>query len=578
MDMFQEWMAVARGDAPADLLLTGARVVNVYTGEILETALAIHQGRFVGFGDYEARERRDLGGRHLAPGFIDAHVHLESSMASPSEFVRTVLPRGTTTVAADPHEIANVLGKEGIQYMLDASENQPMDLLFTLPSCVPATHMETAGARLEAGDLLEFFDHPRVVALAEMMNFPGVIFGDPGVHAKLQAAHQKKKPVDGHAPGLSGKGLNAYLAAAISSDHECTTPEEALEKMRSGMHIMVREGTCAQNLDALLPALNDQTCRRMMWCTDDRHPHDLLHEGHMDDIVRRAIAAGVDPVMAIQMATLNPAEYFGLKDRGAIAPGKRADFLVIGDLEGLHIEAVYVKGQCVAENGRLVPGLPLPETPIPPESMHLEPEQLDFSLKAEGLKIRVIDVMPGQVVTGSLVMDARTEAGRVVADPDRDLAKLAVVERYTGKAGCGIGFVRGLGIRGGALASTVGHDSHNLIVAGDSDEDMEVAAKAVIAMKGGMVVVKGGKVAASLRLAIAGLMSTATMEEIERALAGLIREARGLGCTLADPFMTLGFLSLPVIPSLKLTDQGLVDVDRFERISVFADAEIQTNP
>ncbi|TWI76811.1 adenine deaminase [Desulfobotulus alkaliphilus] len=571
MEKYQEWMRVARGEAPADLLITGARIINVYTGEILETSLAVHQGRFVGFGDYEAINTLELAGRHIAPGFIDAHVHLESSMASPSEFVKAVLPRGTTSVAADPHEIANVLGTEGIQYMLKASENQPMDLLFTLPSCVPATHMETAGARLEAADLAPFLYHPRILALAEMMNYPGVIFGDKGVLEKIREAHRRAKPVDGHAPGLSGKALNAYLSAGISSDHECTTAEEAMEKMRGGMHIMVREGTCAQNLDALLPALNEQTSRRMMWCTDDRHPHDLIHEGHMDDIIRRAIAEGIDPVMAIQMATLNPAEYFSLKDRGAIAPGKRADFVVIGDLEALHIEAVYVKGKRVAERGRLLADLLLPETPAPPESMKIKPEQLDFSLKAEGESIRVIDVVPGQVVTGSLVMAAAMEQGMAVADAARDLVKLAVVERYTGKAGCGIAFVRGLGIRDGALASTVGHDSHNLIVAGDSDEDMKTAAAAVIEMKGGMAVVSRGRVMASLPLAIAGLMSTAPMETIEEQMNALIREAKVLGCPLADPFMTLGFLSLPVIPSLKLTDRGLVDVDRFELVSVFTD-------
>ncbi|MCW7753961.1 adenine deaminase [Desulfobotulus sp. H1] len=569
MNRNKEWMAVVRGEAPADLLLTGAKIVNVYTGEILEQSLAVHQGRFAGFGDYEAKDTIHLKGLFLIPGFIDAHVHIESSMAAPSQFVKTVLPRGTTAVVADPHEIANVLGKEGIQYMLDASENQPMDLFFTLPSCVPATHMETAGARLEAEDLEPFLSHPRILALAEMMNFPGVIFGDPGVHAKIKASHGAGKPVDGHAPGLSGKALNAYLSAGIASDHECTTAEEALEKMRGGMHIMVREGTCAQNLYGLLPALNEQTCRRMMWCTDDRHPHDLMQEGHVDDIVRRAIAEGVDPVTAIQMATLNPAEYFGLRDRGAIAPGLQADFLVVRDLDALHIDAVYVKGRLVAEKGQLAADIVLPETHSPPESMRLREDQLDFSIPAEGKRIRVMEVIPGQVVTASLVMDACIRDGLAVADPEQDLVKLAVVERYTGSAGCGMGFVRGLGIRKGALASSVGHDSHNLIVAGDTDDDMRTAAEAVIAMKGGMVVVKEGRVVASLSLSIAGLMSTAAMEDIDAAMADLIREAKALGCTPADPFMTVGFLSLPVIPSLKLTDKGLVDVDRFERVPLF---------
>jgi adenine deaminase len=472
-------------------------------------------------------------------------------------------------VAADPHEIANVLGAAGIDYMLRSAEDQPMECLFALPSCVPATDMETAGARLGAGDLEAFMDHPRIVALAEMMNFPGVIFTDADVMAKLAMARNHRRPMDGHAPGLTGRRLFAYTAAGIASDHECTHAEEALEKLELGMHIMVREGTCARNLDALFPVINEDTWPRMMWCTDDRHPHDLLDEGHVDAVIRRAVAKGLDPVTAIRMGTINPADYFGLKDAGAIAPGRRADLVVFSDLADIRAERVFSMGRLVAENGRLLPEVPRPAPVAAPPCMNLDPRALDFSIRAAGQRMRVIRAVADQVVTGCEIMDAAEKDGAAVADVTRDVIKLAVVERYSGQARIGKGFVTGLGLKRGAIASSVAHDSHNIIVAGAADVDMQAAVTAVVEMGGGLAAVADGKILAALPLPIAGLMSDQPMETVRRQLDEIIAAARALGTKLADPFMTLGFLALPVIPELKLTDKGLVDVNGFEMVPLF---------
>ena len=563
-------IAAARGDRPVDLLLTNLRLVNVFNGRIEETAVAVADGMVVGFGDtYTSKETLDLGGRYLLPGFIDSHLHIESAMTGVTEFCRAVLPRGTTTVVADPHEIANVLGVEGIRYMLESAEGQPMDVRFSLPSCVPATHMETAGARLEAADLAPFCDHPRVMALAEMMNFPGVIFGDPGVLAKIEASHLARKPVDGHAPGLRGPQLNAYLSAGISSDHECTDLAEAAEKLAAGMHIMVREGTCARNLDDLFGLIDTHTARRMMWCTDDRHPHDLLDEGHVDAAVRKAIGKGLDPVTAIQMATLNPAEYFRLNRVGAVAPGRSANLLVVSDLDKLIIDAVYVDGREVAAGGRLATDLPRPAPIAVPPSMTVALEKVNFTIPAQGEMVRVIEVIPDQVVTREKIVSPRVVDGEVVADADRDLLKLAVVERHTGSGKIGLGLATGFGLKRGALASSVAHDSHNIIVIGADDGDMLAAVKAVVDLGGGFAAVADGQVKATVPLPIAGLMSDAPMADVRRQLDAIIQVAHDLGAPLSDPFMALGFIALPVIPKLKITDRGLVDVERFEVVPLF---------
>ena len=562
-------ISAARGDTPADLLLTNARIVNVFSGRIVKGSIAIKDGYIVGFGDYRAVETRDMQGRYVAPGFIDAHVHIESAMVCVTEFARAVAPQGTTTVVADPHEIANVLGVQGIDYMLRSAEGQPMDCLFALPSCVPATDMETAGARLTADDLAPFFDHPRIKALAEMMNYPGVIFTDPLVLAKLNLARRRRRAMDGHAPGVTGSQLYAYAAAGIASDHECTRAEEALEKLEQGMRIMVREGTCARNLDALFPVIDANTWPRMMWCTDDRHPHDILAEGHVDAIVRKAVSKGLDPVTAIRMGTINPADYFGIQDAGAIAPGRKANLIVFSNLTDIRAEQVYGMGRLVAEYGRLLTDVTRPAPVAVPPAMRLDPAGLDFSIHARNKRIRVIRAIADQVITGCDIMDVADNAGYAVADVERDLIKLAVVDRYTGEGRTGLGFVSGLGLKRGAIASSVAHDSHNIIVAGATDADMKAAVARVVEMGGGLTAVSDGRAIVDLPLPIAGLMSDQPLETVRDQMNRLIGASRDLGATLSDPFMTLGFLALPVIPDLKLTDRGLVDVTRFEIVPLF---------
>ena len=567
-------IAVARGEEPADLFLKNAQLVNVLSGEIHPADIAIYDGQVVGLGDYSARRVVDLGGKFVCPGFMDAHVHLESSMVQPSEFARAVVPQGTTAVVCDPHEIANVLGLAGVHYILDASEGSPLQVYVMAPSCVPATHMETSGAELTAADIEELWGYERVLGLAEMMNFPGVLFREPTVLEKIEIAGDR--PIDGHAPGLSGLDLNAYIAAGVRSDHECTTLEEALEKLRRGMHIMIREGTTARNLHALLPLVTPGNVHLCHFCTDDRHPYTLLGEGHMDDIVRKAIAWGLDPVMAIQMATINTAEYFGLHNLGAIAPGYRADLLVLDgpsgqSLETVRVAQVYAAGELVAEGGSFLPSTAaLPRVPIQP-SVHVDVSRLDFSLPAGEGPARVIGVVPEQVVTEDLHLEPTTEDGLVVPDPSRDLLKMAVVERHHGTGNVGLGLVKGVGLKRGAIASSVAHDSHNIVVIGTADDEMRAAVAAIAEMGGGQVVVASGEVQAACPLPIAGLMSDRPLQEVRDEVAALTEATHSLGCTLPDPLMTMSFLALPVIPTLKLTDKGLVDVGQFELVPLFGE-------
>lgn len=562
-------IAYARGEKPVDLLLTHAKIINVFSGEISEGSIAIAGGWIVGIGDYQAAQVKDLSGRFVAPGFIDPHVHIESSMACVSQFARAVVPHGTTTVVADPHEIANVFGILGIEYMLKSAGNQPMNVYFSLSSCVPATSMETSGARLESVDLIPLMSHDRIVALAEMMNYPGVIQGDPGVLSKIGLARQYRKPVDGHSPGLSGKELNAYIASGISSDHECTRADEAREKLMAGMHIFIRQGTGARNLQDLLPVVTARTFHRMMWCTDDRDPHDLLSEGHIDSLVRESIASGVDPIRAIQMATINPSEYFGFDHLGAIAPGRHADIVVFSDLKAPVIEQVYCKGVSVAENGAMSPEISVPETLALPRSMRVTLKTLDFSIPLAGDRIRVIEIVPNQLITGSMITTPTLFENTAISNPDRDILKIAAVERHIGSGNIGKGFVKGFGLKRGAIASSVAHDSHNIIVVGTTDEDMRAAVKAVVLMGGGLAVVSGGMPIAKLSLPIAGLMSPEPVHVIRDHLDRLLTCAHEIGSSLQNPFMTLSFLSLPVIPDLKITDKGLVDVGRFQIVPLF---------
>lgn len=566
-----EIIKAACGQKPVDLLLTNARIVNVFAGEIVPDAVAISDGMIVGFGPYEAKKVVDVKGRYIAPGFIDSHVHIESSMACVAEFARAVLLHGTTTVAADPHEIANVLGSAGIEYMLQSARQQPMNLYFTLPSCVPATNMETAGARLTAEDLRPFLKEEKIVALAEMMNYPGVLMRDPAVLAKINTARQQKKPVDGHAPGLKGRELYAYIAAGVQSDHECTTGQEAKEKLAAGMHIMIRQGTGAKNLQALLPTINANTSRRMMWCTDDRHPHDLITDGHIDSIVREAIQSGLDPHLAIQMATLNPAAYFGLSHLGAIAPGKQADLVVFSDFKKPVIEAVYSRGILTVENGKLRPEIQFPASASVPPSMQIDPQHIDFSISAEKTRMRVIEIVSDQLITRQRVEATPIKNNQAVSDPSRDLLKIAVVERHRGTGNTGKGFVKGFGLKHGALASSVAHDSHNIIIVGANDKDMQAALEAVVEMGGGLAAVCDAKLLAGLALPIAGLMSLEPVRAVRDQLERLIEIAHDMGATLQDPFMTLSFMALPVIPELKLTDMGLIDVRKFEVVPLFVE-------
>ncbi|MBW2087955.1 MAG: adenine deaminase [Deltaproteobacteria bacterium] len=567
----KEIIRSARGQKPVDLVLSNARIVNVFSGEIFSGDIAVSDGYIVGFGTYDAENTMDIGGRFVAPGFIDAHVHIESSMTGITEFARAVVACGTTTVVADPHEIANVLGTEGINYMLRSSQGQPMNIYFTLPSCVPATNMETSGATLMKEDLLPFMGHERMLGLAEMMNYPGVINQDPEVLGKINMARRERKPVDGHAPGLSDHDLYAYMAAGISSDHECTTDREATEKLSLGMHIMIREGTAAKNLDALIPVVNERTARRMMWCTDDRHPQDILEEGHIDSMVRKAIFAGVDPVIAIQMATINPAEYFRIQNVGAIAPGRRADLVVFSDLDSPTMETVYCGGVRVAKNGKILPEIETPDPVLFPPSMNVDLEKIDFSIPAETGRIRVMDIVPDQIITEHCILDAIISQGKASADISRDILKIAVIERHTGSGNVGKGFVRGFGLKRGAIASSVAHDSHNVIVVGTTDDDMNAALRAVVTMGGGLAAACDNKICAGLALPIAGLMSREPVKVVSDQMDRLIHAAREFGTTLDDPFMTLSFLALPVIPELKITDKGLVDVVRFKIVPLFVD-------
>jgi adenine deaminase len=560
-------IAVARGQKEPDLVLKEAKVINVFSGEICESDVAIYDGMIAGLGQYSGPKEIDLDGRFLSPGFIDGHVHLESTMVVPPEFARAVVPRGTTAVVADPHEIANVLGTEGIRYLLDTSQNLPLRVYLTIPSCVPASPFETSGGKVSSMDMQELYQDERILGLGEMMNFPGVLAAEHEILAKIKASIGR--PIDGHAPGLTGKDLCAYVAARIASDHECTTPDEAMEKLRLGMYVMIREGSATQNLLDLLPVVTPENLRRCMLVTDDRHPEDLLREGHLDHAVRKAIAAGLDPVSAIRMVTLNTAEYFGLKDLGAIAPGYIADLVVIEDLSSLRISQVYYQGELVADAGRSLFQTKRWAPEAVRNSVKIAPIGLEqLILKAGSERVRVIGLVPKQVVTTQLITFPKINNGEIVTDPDRDLLKLCVVERHHATGRVGVGLVQGFGLKKGAIACSVAHDSHNIIAVGIADEDILLAINTIARNQGGLVLAAQGRVLASLALPIAGLMALGTLEEVALQLEGLHELVAKMGVIIPSPLMTLSFLSLSVIPQLKLTDRGLVDVGEFRLVDI----------
>jgi len=561
-------LRVARGEQPAEMVFKNAQVVNVLSGEIYKTNVAVEDGRIAGLGDYDGKEVIDLNGAYLAPSLIDGHFHVESSMLTMPEFVRAVVPHGTGAVVIDPHEYANVLGLDGIRYVLESSKNLPLDFFIMLPSCVPATHLETAGARLTADDLRLMIADERIAGIAELMNYPGVYMGAESELEKIEAG--KGKAIDGHAPGLIGKNLNSYVLAGVRSDHESTELHEAQEKLRLGMHILLREGSTERNLGNLIRLITPENSANCSFATDDKLAGDLVHEGHIDHCVRKSIELGISPVTAIQIATINTARHYRLRNFGAIAPRYWADLIVFDDLKQFKIRQTYKKGVLVAENGRFV-GSALPTVPPPRSTMNLRYDaKNDFGVQADGKSgIRVIEIVPNQIVTKERVEKPLVKNGSLVSELDRDILKMVVVERHRATGNVGVGFVRGFNLKKGALGSTVAHDAHNVVVVGVNDADIECAIQALVKMQGGQVAVSDGKIVAELPLPIAGLVSDRPLDEVINRISDLNAAAREMGCQLDAPFMTLSFLSLSPIPELKLTDQGLIDAVHLRKTSLF---------
>ena len=552
----QRIIAAAAGREPADLVLKNATFVNVFSNELSNMDIAVTEGLIVGMGSYHGREEVDCTGKIVLPGFLDAHIHLESSLVSPTEFVKAVLPHGTTTVVTDPHEIANVMGTDGIEYMLQATENLPVDVRFMLPSCVPATPLDESGAILDYRAIDSFYDHPRVQGLAEMMNFVGAINGDEQTVEKIVAAQAHHKKIDGHAPDLVDNDLNAYIAAGVYSDHECHDLKDALAKLERGQFIMIREGTAARNLEALMPLLSSQYADRCMFCTDDKHPNDLLEKGHIDYIVKKAISLGADPITAVKVACHNAARYFLLNNRGGISPGYLADFVIIDNFRAFNIQQVYKKGVLMVDHGE-VRGFPAPEIePYLVERAHktFHVAALTAEDFAEKRPRGVIGMVDGEITTVDAGYSDRI-------DVDYDILKIAVVERHKNTHHIGIGYIQGYGLKSGAVATSISHDSHNIIVVGTNETDMAAAVNRVVELNGGIVVWDGGQPVAEVPLAIAGIMSDEPLVTVNEKLETAKDAAHKLGVNPGiDPFMTLSFMALPVIPSLRITTRGVFDV------------------
>ena len=570
MQNFTHLIGVAKGEIPADLLIKNTQVVNVFSGKIFTADVAITEKYIAGIGDYQTgKQIIDAKNLYLIPGLMDAHIHLESTLLTPSAFARAVLPHGTTSIFIDPHEIANVLGIKGINYMLKATENLPLNVFILVPSCVPATNLETSGASITAEKIAKLLQHPRVVGLAEMMNFPGVINADKTVLGKIMATHATQKVIDGHAPLLTGKMLQAYIGVGIDSDHETTQLNEAIEKLEAGMWLMLRQGTAAKNLLTLLPAVNSFTVHRCLLCCDDKEPTDLQKQGHIDHLIKLAIKAGINPIWAIKMATINCAQRFGIKRLGAIAPGYRADLVLVNNLRDFQIETVIKDGEVIFEKGELKLSLSPYIEPEVTNTVHLKdisPD--DFRIFVQGKKVRVIGLLPDQIITKHLIKEVTKNREEIVADLEQDIIKIAVIERHHATGNIGLGLVSGLGLKKGAIASSVSHDSHNIVVAGVNNQDMYIAVKAVEKMQGGFFLVENEMVKAGLALPIAGLISPLSAQEVGFHMKTLCQEAKNLGISLPNPFLTLSFVALPVIPELRLTDKGLVDVNKFEFVGL----------
>ena len=565
----RDLVEVSSGKKPADISLENGRIINVFSGEIIKGDVAIYQDRIAGVGPrYKANKRIDLKGKYIAPGFIDAHFHIESSLVVIPELARVIVPRGTTSVIADPHEITNVLGYDGIRFMLESSKYNPLNVFFTLPSCVPATDLETSGSSMKAFDIFPFFTEKWVVGLGEVMNYPGVLSGSEDVIEKIAISEDKR--IDGHAPGVTGKDLAGYISTGIASDHESTTLKEAQEKLRLGMYVMIREGSAAKNLESLLPLVNQTNKSRFAFVTDDHNPLDILSSGHIDGVVRKAINLGLDTVTAIQLATLNAAEYFGLKDIGAIAPGLLADLVIFEDLKKIKVTEVFKSGVMVGKNGEpIYEDVPHPK-PVIRSTVNIKwLEGDEFKIPAKAGRCRVIGIVPNQIVTHHKILKPKVNGRQVVSDTKRDILKLFVLERHTASGRIGKGLVQGLGLKKGAVATSIAHDSHNIIAAGVTDEDIFRAVIHINKIGGGMVAVADGEVLADVRLPIAGLMSDKPMVEVAASISKLKKAIFKLGSRLEDPMMTLSFLALPVIPELKLTDLGLIDVNKFKQVELF---------
>ena len=552
----QRIIAAAAGREPADLVLKNATFVNVFSNELSTMDIAVAEGLIVGMGSYQGRSEVDCTGKIVLPGFLDAHIHLESSLVSPTEFVKAVLPHGTTTVVTDPHEIANVMGTDGIEYMLQATEDLPVDVRFMLPSCVPATPLDESGAILDYRAIDSFYDHPRVQGLAEMMNFVGAINGDEQTVEKIVAAQAHHKKIDGHAPDLQGNDLNAYIAAGVYSDHECHDVKDAIAKLERGQFIMIREGTAARNLEALMPLLTGKYADRCMFCTDDKHPNDLLEKGHIDYIVKKAISLGADPITAVKVACHNAARYFLLNNRGGISPGYLADFVIIDNFQDFNIEQVYKKGVLMVDHGE-IQDFPSPEIePYLVERAHktFHVAALTAEDFAEKRPRGIIGMVDGEITTVDAGYSDRI-------DVEYDVLKIAVVERHKNTHHIGIGYIQGYGLKSGAVATSISHDSHNIIVVGTNETDMAAAVNRVVELNGGIVVWDGGQSVAEVPLSIAGIMSDEPLVTVNEKLEAAKDTAHKLGVNPGiDPFMTLSFMALPVIPSLRITTRGVFDV------------------